>query len=63
MNTGFVDLKLLKASLERLFHVELTPQDMENIIKATDSDGDGKLSLDDFAEMITFLFVPLLPLC
>lgn len=57
MNTGFVDLKLLKTSIERTFKTEISQQEMENIIKAVDSDGDGKISLNDWDQLLSFLFV------
>ncbi|KAH7827792.1 uncharacterized protein MONOS_9118 [Monocercomonoides exilis] len=53
-NTGYVDMKLLKASLEKSMHSEVTQLEMENIIASTDKDKDGKISLEDFAEMISF---------
>ena len=57
LNSGYVDMKLLKSSLENVFHLEITDEELDNIIRVLDSDGDGKLSGQDWNQAIECLFV------
>ena len=57
LNSGYVDVKLLKSSLENVFHLEITDEELDTIIRVLDSDGDGKLSALDWNQAIERLFV------
>ncbi|KAK2952124.1 hypothetical protein BLNAU_12975 [Blattamonas nauphoetae] len=53
-NTGSLDLKQLKQFLEQMTGTEITNEEMESILKVTDSDGDGVINMSDYEKMIDF---------
>jgi len=53
-DTGCVDPEVLKQIMSRMGYGEMTKEDMEVLIKTADVDGDGKISLDDFRNMLNF---------
>lgn len=52
--TGFVDADVLKQIMSRMGYGEMTKEDMEVLVKTADVDGDGKISLEDFRNMLNF---------
>lgn len=52
--TGYVDTEELKAIMGRMGYGEMTPDDVEVLIKTADVDGDGRISLEDFRNMLNF---------
>mmetsp|Transcript_82820 Transcript_82820/g.138211 ORF Transcript_82820/g.138211 Transcript_82820/m.138211 type:complete len:171 (+) Transcript_82820:22-534(+) len=53
-DTGYVDSDVLRGIMSRMGYGELTKEDMEVLVKTADVDGDGKISLDDFRNMLNF---------
>ena len=53
-DTGFVEPSVLEGIMSRMGYGEMTKEDMEVLIKTADIDGDGKISLDDFRNMLNF---------
>eukprot|EP01065_Artemidia_motanka_P039042 TRINITY_DN47880_c0_g1_i1.p2 TRINITY_DN47880_c0_g1~~TRINITY_DN47880_c0_g1_i1.p2 ORF type:complete len:217 (+),score=82.28 TRINITY_DN47880_c0_g1_i1:60-653(+) len=53
-DTGFVDTDMLKQIMSRMGYGDMTKEDMEVLIKTADVDGDGKISLEDFRQMLNF---------
>lgn len=52
--SGFVDPEVLKGIMSRMGYGEMTKEDMEVLIRTADVDGDGRISLDDFKNMLSF---------
>ena len=50
--TGFVDHETLRSIFENLGYGEITDEDLAVLIGCADVDGDGRISLDDFARML-----------
>lgn len=50
--TGFVNLEVLKGIFENLGHGEITSEDLDVLVETADVDGDGKISLEDFRNML-----------
>lgn len=53
-NTGFVDHEVLKQIMSRMGYGEMSKDDMDVLIKTADVDSDGKISLEDFRNMLNF---------
>lgn len=53
-NTGFVDNDTLRRIFTDLGFGEITDEDMNVLIEASDVDGDGRISLEDFRGMLAF---------
>lgn len=53
-NTGYVDPEVLKQIMARMGYGDMTKDDMEVLIKTADVDGDGRISLEDFRNMLNF---------
>ena len=53
-NTGYVDPESLKQIMGRMGYGNMTADDMEVLIKTADADGDGRISLEDFRQMLNF---------
>eukprot|EP01062_Namystynia_karyoxenos_P082467 TRINITY_DN9298_c0_g2_i1.p2 TRINITY_DN9298_c0_g2~~TRINITY_DN9298_c0_g2_i1.p2 ORF type:complete len:197 (+),score=101.78 TRINITY_DN9298_c0_g2_i1:141-731(+) len=53
-DSGFVDPEMLKQIMSRMGYGDMTKEDMEVLIKTADVDGDGKISLEDFRQMLNF---------
>eukprot|EP00999_Lentomonas_sp_LEN2_P002734 NODE_606_length_1330_cov_73.290108_g567_i0.p1 GENE.NODE_606_length_1330_cov_73.290108_g567_i0~~NODE_606_length_1330_cov_73.290108_g567_i0.p1 ORF type:complete len:231 (-),score=39.03 NODE_606_length_1330_cov_73.290108_g567_i0:532-1224(-) len=53
-DTGFVDPEVLKQIMSRMGYGEMTKEDMDVLIKTADVDNDGKISLEDFRNMLNF---------
>lgn len=53
-DTGFVDNDVLRGIMSRMGYGELTKDDMDVLVKTADADGDGKISLEDFRNMLNF---------
>jgi Ca2+-binding EF-hand superfamily protein len=53
-DTGYVDPEVLKGIMARMGYGEMTKDDMEVLIKTADVDADGKISLEDFRNMLNF---------
>ena len=53
-NTGYVDVDVLNQIMSRMGYGDMTKDDMEVLIKTADVDGDGKISLEDFRNMLNF---------
>ena len=51
-NTGYVDTKMLCQLFESLGVGSLSPNDLTALISLGDSDGDGKINLQDFRNML-----------
>jgi Ca2+-binding EF-hand superfamily protein len=52
--TGFVDTEVLKGIMKNLgYGSDLTADDLEVLIRTADVDGDGKVSLEDFRNMLS----------
>lgn len=52
--TGFVDLDTLARIFSDLGFGDITQDDIDVLIEASDVDGDGRISLSDFREMMSF---------
>eukprot|EP00756_Hemistasia_phaeocysticola_P002714 Hpha_TRINITY_DN11841_c1_g1::TRINITY_DN11841_c1_g1_i1::g.2062::m.2062/K02183/CALM; calmodulin len=52
--TGFVDPDMLKQIMTRMGYGEMSKEDMEVLVKTADVDGDGRISLEDFRQMLSF---------
>jgi Ca2+-binding EF-hand superfamily protein len=52
--TGFVDLQTLARIFSDLGFGDITQEDFDVLIEASDVDGDGRISLSDFREMLSF---------
>lgn len=50
--TGFMDSLALRSILQRMGHRNITDEDINVLIETLDSDGDGKIGLDDFRKML-----------
>mmetsp|Transcript_75686 Transcript_75686/g.152079 ORF Transcript_75686/g.152079 Transcript_75686/m.152079 type:complete len:206 (-) Transcript_75686:133-750(-) len=53
-STGYVDLETLRAMFTNLGFGEVTDDDLQILVETGDSDGDGRISLADFRNMLTF---------
>eukprot|EP00762_Andalucia_godoyi_P007538 ANDGO_00758.mRNA.1 Calmodulin len=51
-DSGYLDENALRSVLERLGYGEITSEDMAVLIRTADVDGDGKVSLEDFRNML-----------
>uniref|UniRef100_A0A7S1QGK0 EF-hand domain-containing protein n=1 Tax=Neobodo designis TaxID=312471 RepID=A0A7S1QGK0_NEODS len=51
-NTGFVDTTVLKEIMRNMGYGEMSKDDMDVLVKTADVDGDGRISLDDFRNML-----------
>jgi Ca2+-binding EF-hand superfamily protein len=54
-NTGFLDRNEVKRSLKELYDaidLKLTDADVDNLIKRVDKNNDGKISIDEFINLI-----------
>ena len=56
--TGYVDNETLRGIFENLGYGEITDDDLSVLVETADVDRDGKISLDDFRQMLTFGKVP-----
>eukprot|EP00741_Cyanophora_paradoxa_P006467 tig00001003_g6262.t1 len=52
--TGFVDAEVLRQIFVNLGYGEISPEDLQVLIECADVDGDGRISLEDFRNMLTF---------
>ena len=52
--TGFVDTDVLKQIMHRMGYGEMSRDDMEVLVKTADKDNDGRISLEDFRNMLNF---------
>lgn len=52
--TGFIDLDTLARIFSDLGFGDITQDDIDVLIEASDVDGDGRISLSDFREMLSF---------
>eukprot|EP00164_Ancoracysta_twista_P004111 GFYU01005520.1.p1 GENE.GFYU01005520.1~~GFYU01005520.1.p1 ORF type:complete len:216 (-),score=61.66 GFYU01005520.1:154-801(-) len=52
--TGYADLDAIKSTLLNLGFESLSEEDVDAIFKCCDVDGDGKISMEDFREMLEF---------
>lgn len=50
--TGYVDEQILKRILRQTGHGEIDDEDMKVLLDVTDVDGDGKISIEDFVNML-----------
>ncbi len=50
--TGYVDTAVLKDIMRNMGYGEMSKDDMDVLVKTADVDGDGKISLDDFRNML-----------
>lgn len=55
-NTGYVNLEVLKTMMNKLGHSNITDEDLDVLVQAADVDGDGRISIDDFAMMTQFKY-------
>jgi len=53
-DTGFVDPEVLRGIMSRMGYGDLTKEDMDVLIKTADADADGRISLEDFRNMLNF---------
>ena len=53
-NTGFVDTETLRGIFGNLGYGEITDEDLKVLIATADADGDGKISREDFRQMLNF---------
>uniref|UniRef100_A0A7S3D8C7 EF-hand domain-containing protein n=1 Tax=Palpitomonas bilix TaxID=652834 RepID=A0A7S3D8C7_9EUKA len=53
-DTGYIDVDTLRHIFSNLGFGELSPDDVDILIKTADVDGDGKISLEDFRGMFEY---------
>ncbi|KAJ1637637.1 hypothetical protein T492DRAFT_951239 [Pavlovales sp. CCMP2436] len=53
-STGYVDIDTLKRIMSDLGFADITDEDVGVLVGAADVDGDGRISLDDFRNMLAF---------
>lgn len=53
--TGYANIDVMKAIFEKLGFDELSDEDVEILVETADTDRDGKISLDDFRGMLSFV--------
>ena len=53
-DSGFVDTAVLRTIMSRMGYGDMTKEDMDVLIKTADVDGDGRISLEDFRNMLQF---------
>jgi calmodulin len=54
-NTGYMDINVFRDILRNLGFGDITDQDVQTLVDAADKDGDGRLGLEDFREMLQTL--------
>jgi Ca2+-binding EF-hand superfamily protein len=50
--TGYVDQEVLKQIMGRMGYGDMSKDDMDVLVKTADVDGDGRISLEDFRNML-----------
>jgi calmodulin len=50
--TGYVDTEVLRQIMSRMGYGEMSKEDMEVLVKTADVDSDGRISLEDFRNML-----------
>jgi calmodulin len=52
-STGFINIDVLKGIFGQLGFGEITDEDVKIVIETADADGDGKIGLEDFRNLLT----------
>jgi len=53
----YLDVDILRKIFAQLGYPALSEEDLDVLVQAADVDGDGRISITDFAEMVNFKYV------